>query len=221
MWSCQSNSLDLSKTNFETSIGKTLQGLKISRVEPQKGHWELIKSEESLKPKLIEDGTTTTLYILKEKSDEDKVNYAGIKIEEGTGGRLAEHNDKLIFANFSLNKQETFRVYEQLKNLLGPRDQVIYDSIADDRTDPEVKFILSKFQDKEIKFSKDEYGDSYVVFPVHNIWFKDNYIYKYTFLRGREVYQNDFVILSKNALQNKFIFGYHNPNDPIFNKYLK
>lgn len=219
--SCNKQNLDIASIDFNKSIDDDLDKLNISRVDKQNGHFELIKNENKVEPKLIADGNICTTYILAKLSDENKIYYSGIAIEPNSGGRIIVNNKKIVFVNIALKPQETFNVLKKLKTTLGKPDQVIYDSIADNSTENKVKLILKGFPKNEIKHNKDDFF-SYLIFPLRYVWLKDNYIYEYTFLTGDKVFDNELVILSKKAFKEKIIPLYYNPeNDPILSKYIK
>ena len=131
------------------------------------------------------------------------------------------NNKKIVFVNIALKPQETFNVLKKLKTSLGKPDQIMYDSIGDNKTDNKVKLILKEFSKNEIRSNKDDFS-SYLVFPLRYVWLKDNYIYEYTFLTGDKIFGNELVILSIKAFKEKRIQYYNNPEkDPILSKYIK
>ncbi|SFW70313.1 hypothetical protein SAMN02927921_03450 [Sinomicrobium oceani] len=217
IFSCQTQTLDITKIDLHKNAKETLEGLKISRIDTQNGAYKTGGNAE-----LEDNGKISMYYIFKGPSDESKVAYSGIRPEPGTGGRIVEHDDKIAFINFAFQRDKTFELLAKLKKDLGTPDQILYDSIPNNESDSEVKMLLKAFSSEELKYSEDEFGDSYISFPLHHVWVKDGYIYKYTLLRGRKEYSNDLVIISKQALLDRIVFGYHNPDkDPIFIKYVQ
>lgn len=219
--SCQNkNSIDLSQINTINDINKTIKKLGISNSKTQDGSWELIKEEGKIRVELQKNGNISTIYNLMDLKDEENFYFGEFKIEKGTGGKIVENNNKIAFVEIALEKDKTFIFLKILKKKFGIPDQIIEDQIYYDLKNDKIRLLEKQFDSNEIRKIKDEFDDEYLIYPLHYIWEKEGFIYKYTVFTNEISFSNNLVIISQEAFKNKIIFGYHNPeNDPIFKKY--
>jgi hypothetical protein len=219
------NPLDISKINFEKPSKTYLDNIKVSRIDHQKGSWELIylKNGEFDDVKLKDDGKTTNLYYFSTKEELAQMCYDGIKLDD-FGAKLVEYQNKIVSVHCSFEKSRTFEFIKKLKTDLGGPTEIINDTIGFYKNEKEVNFFLKELPKDDFKIVKEENNNSsLLVCPMHYIWLKNDLIYMYTLVRSGEAScGNKMVIISKKALKDKIIFGYHNSEeDPILAKYLK
>lgn len=213
---CNSQTLDLDNIDFNGN--PHFEKLKISKVEQQKGHWVLDQSKNDVG--LALSGTESSVqYTLITPDELAQITFNNLPLDD-IGAKLATYKDKFAFARLSVDKSKTFDLYNHLKQKLGKPDQT-FDSLAYDKNNTEVKLLETNLKG-DIKIGKDEYDDEMVSYPYQNVWVKGNIIYQYTLVRAKNSFSNTLVIISKEAFNDKIIFGYHNPQqDPILSKYIK
>ncbi|QCE42455.1 hypothetical protein [Psychroserpens sp. NJDZ02] len=212
---CKPETLNLDTINFQAQ--DLLKSIKTSKVENQIGAWSL----DSSKSPFLEGDKTSTHYYFRTPDEIKQLNFNNLPLDD-IGAKLVTLDNKLIFASFSLEKENTFDVYNHLEQKLGAPQQT-FNTIAYDKSNDEVLIILNNLTEKQgVKKIIDEYDDELITYPYQNTWIKNNIIYQYTLIRGKEAFSNKLVIITKEALTEKIIFGYHNStNDPILGKYLK
>ncbi len=213
---CNSQTLDLDKIDFNNN--PHLEKLKISKVENQKGHWVLNQSGSDVGLSLsgVESSVQYTLMTPEELA---RVTFNNLPLDN-IGAKLVAYKGKLAFARLSVDKSKTFDLFNHLKQMLGKPDQT-FDNLAYDKNNAEVKLLETGLKG-DVKIVKDEYDDEMIAYPYQNVWVKGNLIYQYTLVRAKDSFSNTLVIISKEALNDKIIFGYHNPeHDPILSKYAK
>ncbi|MGO3183413.1 MAG: hypothetical protein ACTIJ9_11330 [Aequorivita sp.] len=218
--SCNSQTLDLSTINFNQTNQKQLKQLKYSKVENQKGHY-VVKEIGDDVDVLLEGNEISSHYYLRTKEEVSQVAFTPYVIDDEIGVKLVSYQGELAFADFAILNKETFEVLKHLTKELGTPDQT-FNTIAYKKDSPEVQLLLNNLEmGKSLKEVEDDYGDKMLAYPYQNVWIKGDLIYQLTLGRGMETYSNTLIIISKKALEDKIIFGYHNPTkDPILSKYL-
>jgi hypothetical protein len=219
MTSCNSQSLDLSTIEFDkSSVSYHLEELKTYRKEEQKGHYEVQHSNGTVSLILKDDGERVSNYIFMEKQNTEKLNYAGIMIDPNIGASLSVYEDKIAYINMTVDHKSKFKMFDLLKNKLGSPTEFINRGRSLSMLDSEIKKeILLKFP--EIAKIDEENGK--LSFPEIIIWVKDNLFYQFTLNPVGNSVESSLVIISKKALKDRIIVGYHNPEkDPILSKYL-
>lgn len=219
MTSCNSQSLDLSTIEFDKSSGSYhLEELKTYRKEEQKGHYEVQHSNGTVSLILKDGGERVSNYIFMEKQNTEKLNYAGIMIDPNIGASLSVYKDKIAYINMTVDHKSKFKLFDLLKNKLGSPTEFINRGRSLSMLDSEIKKeILLKFP--EVAKIDEENGK--LSFPEIIIWVKDNLFYQFTLNPVGNSVESSLVIISKKALKDRIIVGYHNPEkDPILSKYL-
>lgn len=218
--SCNSQTLDLSTIDFSQTTEKQLDHLKCSKDEHQKGHYVVEYKGDDVDV-YLEGNESSTHYYLRTKEEVSQVSFSPFKIDEEIGVKLVSYEDQLVFADFSILNEETFKVLKYLTKELGIPDQT-FNTIAYNEDSSEVQLLLNNLEmGKSLKEVEDDYGDIMLAYPYQNVWVKENLIYQLTLGRGMDSFSNSLIIISKKALEDKIIFGYHNPTkDPILSKYL-
>lgn len=214
---CNSQTIDLDKIDFHEN--PHLERLKISRVEPQKGHWVVNQSGNDVS--LVLSGEENSVdYTLITPKELAQVNFNNLPLDE-IGVKLVEYKGKLGFVRLSVDKSKTFVLFDYLKRKLGKPDQT-FDDLSYDQNNAAVKLLETNLK-ADIKKSKNEYDDEMIAYPYQNVWVKGDLIYQYTLVRtAKDAFANVLVIIAKDALNDKIILGYHNPTkDPILSKYVK
>lgn len=217
--SCNSQSLDLSKIEFDKSSGSYhLEELKTYRKEEQKGHYEVQHNDGTVLLILKDDGEIVSNYIFMEKPNTEKLNYAGIMIDPNIGASLSVYEDKIAYINMTVDHKSKFKLFDLLKNKLGSPTEFVNKGRSLSMFDSEIKKeILLKFP--EIAKIDEENGE--LSFPKIIVWVKDNLFYQFTLNPVGNSVESSLVIISKKALKDRIIVGYHNPEkDPILSKYL-
>jgi len=213
---CKPSTVDIDTISFLDK--NIIKNLKVVKKETQKGNWTF---NEDMKPVLKGDNISTHYYF-RTPEELSQLEYNEFPISD-LGAKLVTIDDRLVFARFSLNKDKTFDVFNHLEQKLGVPDQT-FDSIGITESNAvEVKLLENNLTKKQgLEKTTDEYDDAILKYPYQNTWIKDNIIYQFTLARSREAFGNTLLIISKQALKDKVIFGYHNPTkDPILGKYLK
>ena len=212
--------VDLSKIESLENTHNILKKMNVSNIQIQDGYWEVIKKNDKLDLKLHNNGNISTIYNLNTRKDRKKFYFDDIAINENLGGKIIENKNTIAFVDVNFENVETFNILRKLKNNLGQPDQILKQNIFYKTNDRQVKTILKVFENKEYNLKKDEFDDKYLFYPLHYIWNVNGYIYKYTLQINEISFNNNLVIISNKAFNEKLIFGYHNPKeDMILKKY--
>lgn len=219
--SCNSQTMDLSQIDLSQTTEKQLHKLKCSKVERQKGHYVVKEIGNSVDVHL-EGNQSSTHYYLRTKEEVSQVSFTPFKIDEEIGVKLVSYQDQLVFAKFSLKNEETFDVLKYLNEKLGVPEQT-FNTIAYKEDSLEVQLLLNNLEmGKSIKKVEDDYGDQLLAYAYQNLWTKGTIVYQLTLSRGMQSYSNSLIIISKKALEDKIIFGYHNiPENSLLYKFKK
>ena len=210
----------MSKLNNKTEVKESLNKINISSIKTQNGYWELTKKDGKVDLELHNDGNISTIYNLNNLKDRAHFYFDDIPIDINTVGTIVENKNTIAFINVSFESNETFNILKKIKKVLGKPDQVINDKVFYNIKQNQVKLILKNFDSNEVNLDKDEFEDEYLFYPLHYIWNVNGYIYKYTLIINENSFNNDFIIISNTAFNEKLIFGYHNPQeDPLLKKY--
>lgn len=219
---CGKPALDLSAIDFNQPASKYLENLNFSGVKIQHGHWELFAKAgtvDDVDLKLSDKGEISKVYDLIEESDKKKVNFFNYPSIDGMGVEIVEYKNKIAFYSMYLNETKTSEALLKLKEKLGKPIGLVLDTTG--KSSPFLPAIVKTFPEDDVKNFKDEFGDDYVSYPVHYIWKKDNTLYQFTLLVGKDTITSKIVAIDINAFKDKIIFGYHRPEqDPILGKYL-
>lgn len=218
--SCNSQSLDLSTIDFDKpSNSYSLQNLKTSRTEEQKGHFEINPEKEGISLKLKDEGEKVINYVFMDESITKQLNYAGIMVNPNIGVSLSVYENKVVYMDLTVDFKSKFKLFDLLKNKLGKPSEVINNEVNLADIDlPMQKLFLEKLP-TETKVDKE---NGYFSYPERLRWVKDDIFYKLEFNPSGNSIESSLTIISKKALKDKIIAGYQHPeNDPFFNKYLK
>jgi hypothetical protein len=222
--SCK-KTLDISKIDFEKPSTAYLEGIKISRLEHQKGSWELIYLDngEFDKITLKDDGKISNHYYFSTEDELKQISFDDIKLDD-FGAKLVEYQNKIVSIDCNFERSKTFVLLKKLKSSLGKPTEIINDTIGFYKNEKEVNFFLKELPKGDFNIFKEvDNNSSLLACPMRYIWIKNNLIYMYTLVRsGDASCGNMFVVISKKAIKDKIVFGHHSPDkDPIFSKYLK
>ena len=229
---CNGQPLDLDKIDFNKK--PSFEDFKLSRLDIHTGTWifdtdSVLASKGNQKGTWVLDGDSvltlkgnlkSTHYYFRTIEELDLLRFNKLPIDD-IGAKLVEYNNKLVYADFSLNYKKTFEVFNHLKQKLGMPEYQLYKTIVHNKEDPMVKLLLKNLnKDDGLKKTIDEYDDEIWIYPYRNVWVKDNLIYQYTLGQGVDRFNNKITIISKEAIAKKIVFGYHNlVNDPIFKNF--
>lgn len=210
--------VDLSKIGLLENTHNILKKMNISNIQIQDGYWEVVEKNDKFDLELHNNGNISTIYNLNSIKDRKKFYFDDISINKNLGGKIIENKNTIAFVDVNFDDVETFNILRKLKNNLGDPDQILKQKIFYKTNDSQIKTILKVFDDKEYNLKNDEFEDKYLFYPLHYIWNVNGYIYKYTIQIKEISFNNNLIIISNKAFNEKLIFGYHNPKEDIILK---
>jgi len=234
MASCnKGQALDLSTIDFnKDSKEYGIAELSPSRVEQQKGHYEIaydkslseseakdLNSNVSLTLKDI--GEKVTVYHFDNQKSGSDINYHQEPLDFTFGTKIVDYNGKVSFISTSIERQKTMALITALLSSLGKPSEMIEGRREVDSVDKNVVAQLSKVL-PSAKITTDDFGNEILAFPETVIWAKNDVLYQLTLNPTQKDITNTLVVISKKAFKDKIIMGYHNPEqDPLLSKYIK
>lgn len=219
---CSKNKLDISGIEFDKSAKAYTEKFSVSRIDNQQGSWQNLYAENGeFKDTLLnDDGKKSVHYYFRYENEAKQIVYENIPIGTQEVGKLVEYNDRIVFLNFGFDKENTFLLLTKLKARLGAPTTMINHEIGYDEKAEEVQLIINNLSKSEFSVVDKALGKM-LIFPIHYIWVKGEIIYKYTLVPGNKFYGSDLTVISKQALRDHLIFGYHNvKKDPILSQYV-
>ncbi|WP_326984712.1 hypothetical protein VUJ46_09345 [Chryseobacterium sp. MYb264] len=234
MASCnKGQSLDLSTVDFnKDSKEYAIAELSPSRVEQQKGHYEIaydkslseseakdLNSNVSLT--LKDNGEKVTVYHFDDQKSGSHINYHQEPLDFTFGTKIVDYNGKVSFISTSIERQKTLAFITELLKSLGKPSEIIEGRREIDAVDKNVMAGLSKVL-PSAKVSTDDFGNEIYSFPETIVWAKNDVLYQLTLNPAKNDITNTLVMISKKAFKDKIVMGYHNPDqDPLLSKYVK
>ncbi|MDH7464201.1 hypothetical protein QEG73_23085 [Chitinophagaceae bacterium 26-R-25] len=217
MVGCSSQPLDLATIDFDQPADKYLKGVSYTTKTDQKGHWIVKHNGDDVALALKDDGEKVVDYVFMDESNTKQLTYSGMKINALIGVDIVTYNDKVSYERIRIINTQTSELASYLKQKLGEPTEIISDETMDIGT----KDILFKSFPKNVKETKDEFGNNVIDYPQNTFWIKGELIYQLTLEPVNNVVNNTLNIISKKAFRDKIIVGYHNPDKhPILSKYL-
>lgn len=221
LMSCTSNSQDLSIIDFNKNAETYLDGLTFSSKTEQKGHYEAVINGEDASLKLIDKGEVSTNYVFMGENTA-QLNYGGLAINDVMGSSLNVYEDKIAFMRINVKNEQSIALLDLLKKKLRTPTEIIKsDNNHYDETDKSQRLLLDKLPNETKKIKDDLLDEYYLTYPEHFIWDKNEVIYQLTFSPTGSYVTNQLVVISKKALKDKIIIGFHNTDkDSILSKYM-
>lgn len=223
----------MSQVNFnKDSKDYKLTSLSASRTNEQKGHYEL-SNNSSIAESQAKDLNGSSSLILKDngekliiyKFDDEKsnssLNFAGLKLDSNYGTQIVDYNNKVSFVSLSVQRQETAKFIEALLSKIGNPTQTVQGELEQEDISKDAVVQLAKLFPSSVKHIKNDLGNDVTTYPEIIVWNKNDVLYQLTLNPTKEGITNSLVIISKKALKDKIIMGFHNAErDPILSKYI-
>lgn len=220
--SCNNQTLDLSQLKLnEDSKGYNLDKFQVYRKDKQKGHYEVKTVGNDVSLELVDNGEQVVSYIFMEKSV-SQINFAQLKINPILGAKILVYNGKIGFVSANVESTQTENLIKYLFQTLGNPSEVKTNESMEETMNLGASTILFKSLPQYTKKRKSEFGNNEIQYPQYLIWNKNDVIYQLTLEPSNNLVSNIINIISKKALNDKVIMGFHNPEkDPLLSKYLK
>lgn len=226
--------LDLSKIDFnKDSKEYYLDKLSPTRTEIQKGHFEISydksenqsgasDSESNVSLILKDNGENVKIYYFDDLKSNSKLNFAGESLDETFGTNIVVYDNKISFISTSIERNNSFKLISFLQKKLNQPTEIISGERAIDEVDTEIINQLIKIFHSDAKKGTNEFGNEVFTFPEVIYWYEKDTLYQLTLNPSEKQITNRLAIISKRALKDKIIMGFHNPAEsPILNKYIK
>lgn len=220
--SCNNKELDLSKIDFNQKASIYLDDLNVYKKEEQKGHYVLDYQNDEVSLGLKDDGERVVKYTFMEEKNTNQLNYSGLRVNDVMGVSISVYDEKISFMRIHVKNTQTLEFFDVLKKKLGnPTEILIKDGVNFDDKNISQKMLIEKMPNQAKKYKDEVLEQFYFSYPEHFIWVDSDIIYQLTIVPVGNYISNSLVVISKKALKDKVIFGFHNPNeDPILSKYL-
>lgn len=216
-----STTLDLSKVDFNENANQYIDGLKFYSKETQNGHFEIKSNKGNVALDLVNNGENVVKYVFTEEGNTKQLNYQGLEIDKDLGAKISTYQDKVAFISFSVDKNKVIDFIKILKKDLGDEKDIIYNQRLSKVFKQSLFIDLSGISTNFIKKGKDDQGNDVISYPQNIIWLKNDVIYQLTLDPLDNSINNTLTIITKKALNDKVIFGYHNiSNDPLLKNYI-
>lgn len=226
--------LDLSTIDFNhDSKEYQIDELSPSRTEKQAGHFEIAydkSADESIAKDLNsnvsmilkDNGEKVTIYNFDDIKSNTNINFAEQALDSTYGTTIVDYNNKVSFISTSVIKENTLRLINVLEKKLGKPIEIVIGERSIEAVNSELENKLITTFPASSKKVTNELGNDVFLFPEVLIWDKGSVLYQLTLNPVNKEVSNNLVIISKKALKDKIIMGFHNPEkDPLLNKYLK
>jgi hypothetical protein len=219
--SCNNKELDLSQVDFNQDARRyNLDDLKVYKKEGQKGHYEVKHDGDDISLITVDNGEKVINYVFMENSV-SQVNFAGLNIDSLLGAKVVDYNGKIAFISANVNSKQTSELISYFIKTFGVPTEVINNERHEEAVNLGASQILFKSLPNYTKKQKDEFYNNSIIYPQNIIWVKKDIIYQLTLEPSNNMVNNVVKIISKHALRDKIIIGFHNPEkDPILSKYL-
>ena len=219
--SCNNKELDLSQVDFnQDSKIYNLDDLKVYKKEEQKGHYEVKHDGDDVSLITVDNGEKVINYVFMENSV-SQVNFAGLNIDSTLGAKAVDYNGKIAFISANVSSKQTSELISYFIKTFGVPTEVINNERREEAVNLGASQILFKSLPNYTKKQKDEFNNNSIIYPQNIIWVKKDIIYQLTLEPYNNLVSNVIKVISKKALKDKIILGYHNPKeDPILSKYL-
>ena len=219
--SCNNSTLDLSQVKLnEESKTYNLNEFKVYRKEEQKGHYEVKHSGSNTSLELIDNGEQVYNYIFMEESV-SQINFAKLEIDPVLGAKVVDYNRKIGFISVNITPSQTTELIQHLINSLGTPSEVKTNERLEEAVNLGASQILLRVLPQYTKVKKSEFNNE-ILYPQYLIWDKKDVIYQLVLEPLNNSVSSVVNIISKKALKDKIVMGFHNPEkDLILNKYLK
>lgn len=235
LYSCSNGkTLDLATIDFnEDSKQYTLEKLSPSDIEFQNGHFEnkynvplnesVLKNMSSgLSVVLVDNGEKVIKYNFDNEKALSQINYLGLPLElTMLGTQIYDYNGNISCILTEIKRDYTIDLINKLIEKIGEPNEVLCTDTPIDKVSPEIIIKLLEIFPENCKITKDYWDDEFFIYPYTVIWSADKVIYNLRITLIDTFLDNDLCIISKKALQDKVIFGYHGDDvDPTLSKYL-
>lgn len=218
---------DLAKVEFNKEYN--IKDLAPTRISPQKGHFEtasnktleesVIKGTDSDRSLILaENGEKVTNYYFDDVKANSNLNYAELPLDSDFGTTLTEYNGKVAFIALSVKKEQTFKLIKYLLNRLHKPSEVITNELNIDEISTEIAAQLKQDFPNETKRYKNDIGNEAINYPETIYWKENDVVYKLVLFPSNDKISNTLAIYTKQAIKDKFVFGYGTEKDSIFNK---
>jgi len=222
LFSCNSQSLDLSNIDFTKSADTYFKNIKVERIDSITGHWKIVESKNRGTSLELEGNEKSFQYHFESPDEEKQITFNGIKVDSGTGtGKIVVYENKISYYNFSFEISKTFELRKKLIKLFGQPTEIINDSVGEGGDSKLKVLLLNELSKDELKICT-KGTTEYFIYPLYSIWEKGDYIYMFTLENQLNIFSNSLLAISKKAFRAKIIVGYLNPDgDQFLAKYLK
>lgn len=219
---CKGKILDLADIDFNQPAKTYLKRLDISRVDVQKGHWEVnVKGNDDVELQLKDGGEQSAHYVLMDQSDKTQVRFFSYNLDPVSPAKIVEYKNKVAFYNCYLETGKTFEILNKLKEKLGQPTELVMDTIPLENNNI-AEVLLKGLPKTDATVVNDDLGDRNLAYPRVYVWKKGAVLYQYTLDRRINDVGNVMVAISLDAFKDRIIVGYHAlGKDPILGKYLK
>lgn len=220
--SCTKKSLDLSKI----AIGDDAENINLNIFRPTKtmqqfGHFELVQNGNELTLGLVDSGEKVTTYYFVNENVGD-LNYLGYPVDSVLGAKIIVYNGKVEYIGSEFVQSSNDNLLGAIIENLGTPTEVIKNNILKETIDLDAYQILkSELSSYIIEKMEIEGSPSEIIYPQWMVWDKDNILYVLDIDPLNNYVNIGLHIMSKKALKDKVIFGFHNPaKDPLLSKYI-
>lgn len=219
---CTKHTLDLSKVDFNQDSSLYLNELDIYSKTEQNGHYVVQHIGDAVSLELEDDGERVVKYVFMGEGTK-QLHYSGLKINQNIGASISLYSGKISYIRASIENSHTLDFLALLKKQLGTPAKTLHkEGVNFDEKNSSQKMLLEKLPKETKKYKDDILEQYYVSYPEYYIWTKNSIIYQLTLSPLGNYIDNSLVIISKKALKDRVIEGFHNPEqDPILSNYLK
>lgn len=222
MISCKGQNLDLATIDFNKSADRySLETFNFFEKEEQKGHWKINHIKDSISLKLEDNGERVISYsFIGDDNAAKNINYEKLLIDPILGVSISVYDNRVVYMGVNIQHEETFKLLTYLLEKLGNPTEIIENTTT--AISEEGWNLLEKNIPQYVKQGKSDWGSNIVYYPQYFIWVKDGIIYQLTLMPVAQFVSNNLVIISKKAIKDRIILGYHvGDRDILLGKYLK
>ncbi len=216
VFSCDHVSTDLSA--FNSLKTESFKNLKLKRIEDQKGSWEF---NSNFEPKLNKSSKLSKHYFFNYPEEINHLKFSTFTIDKELGVKVIEYDNKISFYKLSFKNDETFQVLNFLKQNLGNDFIPFKATLNMNKYNSSKVKILKSEQKDEIKIIDDEIEGKTMVFNDFYLWEKNNFIVFYRLGLTSDGFSNELIFITKKALKDQIVFGYHNISEDQYLKNIK
>ncbi len=201
--SCNKPIVDLGKLTVGQPLNVSIED-GATKVEIQDGHIE--STEEGFN--IVDNGEKVVHYTFSD-SDTKNVTFYGFQLKESQATKISTYNDNLAFISFELQENQSKDFLTIFKKELGEPDSVTIEYVMVETLKDEVLENLKSGFPNYCKVHEDDLGNKVIDYPQRAYWIKNDVAYCLSLDPINQSVNAKMDIISKKALADKIIIGYH------------